>query len=121
MTFRPTPLQRPRIPIWVVGAWPYERSMARTARFDGLLPNAPGHEVTPELVGEMRDWISERRSLAGFEIVVEGRTSADDPKAAAATVRPWADAGATWWIESDWSTFDPADARRRIEAGPPKP
>ena len=30
MTFRPTPVQQPRIPIWVVGAWPNERSMRRT-------------------------------------------------------------------------------------------
>ena len=35
MTFRPTPVQRPRIPIWVVGAWAKERSVARALRFDG--------------------------------------------------------------------------------------
>ncbi len=34
MTFRPTPVQRPRIPIWVVGAWPNERSMRRTLRYE---------------------------------------------------------------------------------------
>src|SRR5918999_5778887 len=38
MAFRPTPVQRPRIPIWVVGAWPSERSMRRVVRYDGLLP-----------------------------------------------------------------------------------
>ena len=38
MTFRPTPIQRPRIPIWVVGQWPKERSVARALRFDGILP-----------------------------------------------------------------------------------
>ena len=37
MTFLPRPVQRPRIPIWVVGAWPSERSMARAARWDGLV------------------------------------------------------------------------------------
>src|SRR6266540_4246981 len=36
----PPPLvQRPRIPIWVVGGWPAPRSMARAARYDGWLPN----------------------------------------------------------------------------------
>jgi len=30
----------------------------------------------------------------------------------------WDDAGATWWIESDWSNWDVAVMRRRIEAGP---
>ncbi|HEY3523206.1 MAG TPA: LLM class flavin-dependent oxidoreductase, partial [Candidatus Limnocylindrales bacterium] len=37
MTFRPTPVQRPRIPIWVVGAWPHRRSIARALRWDGIL------------------------------------------------------------------------------------
>src|SRR5690348_11034889 len=39
MTFLPKPVQAPRIPIWVVGMWPSERSMARALRYDGLLPN----------------------------------------------------------------------------------
>ncbi len=37
MTFRPAPVQRPRIPIWVVGAWPKERSMRRVLRWDGIV------------------------------------------------------------------------------------
>ena len=121
MAFRPTPIQQPRIPIWVVGAWPSEKSMGRSARYDGLLPNVVGGgELTPALIGEMRDWIAYRRRLDDFEIVIEGTTSADDLPAAAVEARRWADAGATWWIESDWETFEPADARRRIEAGPPR-
>ncbi len=32
MTFRPAPVQRPRIPIWVVGVWPRLKSMRRAAR-----------------------------------------------------------------------------------------
>ena len=39
------------------------------------------------------------------------------------TARDWADAGATWWVESWWSV-EPgpgglAEVRRRVEAGPP--
>ncbi len=121
MAFRPTPIQQPRIPIWVVGAWPSEKSMGRSARYDGLLPNVVGGgELTPAVIGEMRDWIADRRSLDDFEIVVEGTTSADDLLAAAVDAGRWADAGATWWIESNWETFDTTDARRRIDAGPPR-
>ena len=36
MTFRPTPVQQPRIPIWVVGAWPHEKSLRRTLAWDGI-------------------------------------------------------------------------------------
>ena len=126
MAFRPTPVQRPRIPIWVVGAWPSERSMSRVLRYDGLLPywlaqtTGLARPQEPEQLAEMRDWIGARRSLEGFDIIMEGATPADDAAFAAAAVKPWADAGATWWIESDWSNWDPAVMRRRIEAGPPR-
>jgi alkanesulfonate monooxygenase SsuD/methylene tetrahydromethanopterin reductase-like flavin-dependent oxidoreductase (luciferase family) len=126
MSFHPTPVQRPRIPIWVVGAWPSERSMSRVLRYDGLLPYWPAQKTglarpqTPDQLAEMRDWIGARRSLEGFEITMEGTTSADDAAAAAAQVKPWADAGSTWWIESDWSNWDVGVMRRRIEAGPPR-
>lgn len=122
MAFRPLPVQRPRIPIWVVGAWPSERSMTRALRYDGLLPHVlpdSGAEYGPGVVARMRDWVGERRDLEGFEIVVEGTTPADDTTAAADAVRPWQAAGATWWIESDWSSFDVDAMRQRIEAGPP--
>jgi len=121
MAFKPTPIQQPRIPIWVVGAWPSTRSMGRAARHDGLMPNVVGGgELTPELIKEMCVWICQRRSLDGFEIVVEAKSPRDDPGSARVEARRWADAGATWWIESDWETFDPEVARGRIEAGPPR-
>src|SRR5438067_2239435 len=36
-TWSYTPVQSPRIPIWVVGAWPWKVSVVRAARFDGLI------------------------------------------------------------------------------------
>ncbi len=124
MAFKPTTLQSPRIPIWVVGGWPSERSMSRAIRYDGLLPYVlprSGLEFGPKAVGEMRAWIGERRSLEGFEIVVEGTTPASDRAGAAGAVRQWEEAGATWWIEADWSSADVTSIRQRIEAGPPAP
>ena len=44
----PPPVQRPRIPIWVVGAWGRPKSMARAFRYDGLLPHVT--DLTPALV-----------------------------------------------------------------------
>jgi alkanesulfonate monooxygenase SsuD/methylene tetrahydromethanopterin reductase-like flavin-dependent oxidoreductase (luciferase family) len=120
MAFGPTPIQRPCIPIWVVGTLGSDRSMGRAIRFDGLLPHvANAGTYGPPQIAEMRDWIAERRRVDDFQIVVEGTTPADDRRAAASEARRWADAGATWWIESDWEGFDPAVARRRIDAGPP--
>jgi alkanesulfonate monooxygenase SsuD/methylene tetrahydromethanopterin reductase-like flavin-dependent oxidoreductase (luciferase family) len=122
MAFRPTPVQRPRIPIWVVGLWPSERSMRRVVRYDGYLPNyAPPEggraaEMPPEVVRDMRAWLDERSGGRTIDIVIEGTT---EDRAGADRVRAMAEAGATWWIESDWSTFAVEDMRRRIESGPP--
>ena len=61
-----------------------------------------------------------RTAPGPFEIIVEGVTRADD-RAAAAQVRPFAEAGGTWWIESPWEAPNrPEDLRRRITAGPPR-
>jgi alkanesulfonate monooxygenase SsuD/methylene tetrahydromethanopterin reductase-like flavin-dependent oxidoreductase (luciferase family) len=120
MTFVPTPIQRPRIPIWVVGGWRSERSMNRAVRWDGLLPYSLKGQLTPALLTEMVGWIGERRSLDGFDVAVEGTTPAQDPGRAAEVVTSWREAGATWWIESDWENGTVDAVRDRIAAGPPR-
>lgn len=126
VTFAPPPVQRLRVPIWVVGAWPKERSMARALRYDGLLPNViedgKFSELTPARVAEMRAYIDAHRAEETlFDIVADGVTPGDDPSATAAQVRPFAEAGATWWIESMWTGDNSPDAlRRRIHQGPPR-
>jgi hypothetical protein len=60
--------------------------------------------------------------LHGYEVVCEGTTPTDDPVAGAEQVQPWQEAGATWWIESDWSVAREAVrdyAAERLSAGPP--
>jgi alkanesulfonate monooxygenase SsuD/methylene tetrahydromethanopterin reductase-like flavin-dependent oxidoreductase (luciferase family) len=127
MTFLPTPVQRPRIPIWVVGAWPRAKSMARALRYDGLLPyklnpDSSGAEIAPADIAAMRAYVAEHRTeTTPFDIVWEGRTPGDDPAAAAAQVRPFVEAGITWWIEAMWSSPNAvADIRARIRQGPPR-
>ncbi len=127
MTFRPPPVQRPRPPIWVVVAWPRPKSMARALRYDGLIPTklAPDGsypDIAPADVAAMAAYVAQhRQSATPFEIVMEGVTPVDDPVAAAAIVRPLAEAGATWWIESRWEApNDPDTLRARIVQGPPR-
>jgi alkanesulfonate monooxygenase SsuD/methylene tetrahydromethanopterin reductase-like flavin-dependent oxidoreductase (luciferase family) len=128
MTFLPRPVQRPRIPVWVVGAWPHERSMRRAARWDGIFVQAQGPDGGPatgaEVLPPIVEWLRRERPPElrdqPFEIVVDGVTPAADPQGAAAIAGAHEAAGATWWIESDWSS-DTVDAlRARIAAGPPR-
>jgi alkanesulfonate monooxygenase SsuD/methylene tetrahydromethanopterin reductase-like flavin-dependent oxidoreductase (luciferase family) len=118
MAFAPRPVQRPRIPIWVVGAWPRSRSVARALRWDGIIPQL-------SRAAEYRDvarHVAEHRPAAlgrlPFEIVADGSTPPVRSRAAA-IVGPFAEAGATWWIEADWSAVSVDALRRRIDSGPP--
>jgi hypothetical protein len=126
-----TPVQRPRIPIWVVGAWPRPRSMRRVLRCDGILPAvmADGggfRETRPEDVTAMLAWLQEQGGVRpGFDVVTEGETPAGDPAVAAARVAGWAEAGCTWWLETRWGLPHDSpgrlrETRERLEAGPPR-
>jgi alkanesulfonate monooxygenase SsuD/methylene tetrahydromethanopterin reductase-like flavin-dependent oxidoreductase (luciferase family) len=121
MTFLPRPVQSPRIPIWVVGAWPSEMSMRRALRYDGILAATVKGGVTLEDVRAMREYVEKNRGTdAAVDIVWEGVTPGEDPGRAASIVRPFAEAGVTWWMESMWSPpNEPDDLRARIRLGPP--
>ena len=125
------PVQKPRIPIWVVGAWPSKKSMQRAMRWDGLLPAVmDGGKVrfgppTFDELRAMKDYVeSNRTETTPFDIVMEGETPGDDRARAADMVRPWAEAGATWWTEALWNTARNKDwqtiVRQRIHQGPPR-
>jgi Luciferase-like monooxygenase len=124
----PPPVQQPRIPIWVVGAWPRMKSMQRALRYDGLLPAVMGEDgkvrmspVTPDEIRQMTAFIvANRTETTPFDIVVEGQTSGDDREQTAALMRQWADVGATWWMEGMWSTPEPNKVLTRIKQGPPR-
>lgn len=129
----PPPVQKPRIPIWVVGAWPSEKSMRRALRYDGLIPlelkpiegtRHNARQAMPDTLRQMKVFVEARRAeTTPFDIAVEGETPGGDPEQAAAVVREWAEAGATWWIEANWSALDQSDGidavTRRIALGPP--
>ncbi len=107
--FRPLPLQRPRIPVWVAASWPNRRPVQRAVRWDGLFPiELPGPEGLAELAEEVR------RARAGsdgpFDLVVEVPPGAD--------VGPWEAAGATWVLTSIDPQPPQPEVRAVVDAGP---
>jgi alkanesulfonate monooxygenase SsuD/methylene tetrahydromethanopterin reductase-like flavin-dependent oxidoreductase (luciferase family) len=120
------PVQQP-IPIWVAARWPRPRSLRRALRCQGILPEftPPDEEADPDDLRALRAWLAEHGAPAGMDVVSDGETPAGDPAAAGAQVKPWADAGATWWLETRWGMPDTqADRVRamteRLAAGPPR-
>lgn len=134
--FLPTPVQQPRIPIWVAGMWPNKAPFRRAAAWDGVFPILRDAELdnipSPQQLREIIAFLGQRRqSAAPFEVVVAGETPGDDRRRAADVAATYAEAGATWWQEAvhglraDLASRAEAaswlDAMRwRIEQGPPR-
>jgi alkanesulfonate monooxygenase SsuD/methylene tetrahydromethanopterin reductase-like flavin-dependent oxidoreductase (luciferase family) len=110
------PLQKPRIPIWVIGG-PKQSQLRRAARWDGAVIGG-----SPEELRERKAAIGAlRTSPMPLDIITEGETFPNDPVRAAAIVRPYVEAGATWWLESMWEGVTRNyDMRTRIRSGPPR-
>lgn len=121
MTMLPPPVQSPRIPIWVVGVWPKQKSMLRAVRWDGIIPQKyKSHDsLTPAEVQEVKQFIDEHREQdTPFDIIVGGKTPGGNRKKSVATVRPFVEAGATWWLENV-SFLSLEKFHARIKQGPP--
>jgi alkanesulfonate monooxygenase SsuD/methylene tetrahydromethanopterin reductase-like flavin-dependent oxidoreductase (luciferase family) len=134
-TFLPKPVQQPRIPIWVAGFWPNKRPLARMARWDGMFPLFWGVDdlakeqaylrQTIASVLEMRQELLPDSTAKPFDVVVAGETSPDRPAQSAEKIAGFADAGATWWLESleperGGRVYAFEELRERVLAGPPR-
>ena len=102
--FSPRPVQQPRIPVRVGGVLPAARAVARSARWDGMVPiRYSGGSLARVSAGDIaavRDQVAAARgSVDGFDLVIwaEVEQAQGDVDAAAPA---YEDAGATWWIES---------------------
>lgn len=124
MHYPPRPIQQPRIPLWVVGAWPRKKSMQRILKADGLLPmklDAEGkpEDVQPADLREMKAYIDANRTLSTpFDYVIEGKTVGLSKQEIENKLCRWADAGMTWWIESAWG-IEGDELRDVLRHGPP--
>ena len=118
--FSPSPVQRPRVPIWVGGVLPSGGLLARAARWDGFVPIHPGRPGDRATVGEIaaaRDRIAGLRgTIEDFDIAIWGEL--DSAGQVAGLLPGYRAAGATWWIESPGSGPGWLDAVRERLRGP---
>ena len=119
VTFRPTPVQRPRVPVWVAGTWPARPAFRRAARWDGTFPTfrglGHGDNADPALLAEAVAYVRQHRApdAGPLDVVLEGATPG-------APLEEYAAVGLTWWVEKlGWWRGDLDATRRRILAGPP--
>ncbi len=123
--YPPRPVQQPRIPIWVVGIWPRMKSMRRVLRCDGLIPIVMNTErqyttILPEHVREMREYVAVNRTLpTPFDVTSEGQTVGMSQAQMADVILPWAEAGATWWLETLYGQSEETIITR-LRQGPPQ-
>jgi alkanesulfonate monooxygenase SsuD/methylene tetrahydromethanopterin reductase-like flavin-dependent oxidoreductase (luciferase family) len=120
--FLPTPVQMPRIPIWVAGTWPKRPPFRRAARFDGVIPVC-GDMQSSLLPAQLRELVAYVKQVRGtgrpFDVVFTADTPGEGDEDRQ-IVAAYTDAGATWWLESILPQRLPSQARDRIRRGPPR-
>jgi probable F420-dependent oxidoreductase len=111
------PLPQSRIPIWVGGT--SRRALRRAAQWDGWMADSASETeitVSPERLASDIAYIREHRDgEEPFEVTFSGYSQLSDRE----LVRSYAEAGATWWIESIHGIRGSLDEMlARVEAGP---
>lgn len=122
--YSPTPVQSPRIPIWIGGSSLRKGPVSRAARWDGMvpvpvsLPDGEGRHLRPGEVRDLRAAIAGQRTTDDpFDIALGGMARGGDWEAERAHIASVAAAGATWWLE--WvPVSDERSMREAIERGP---
>ena len=114
VTLAPLPVQG-HLPVWIGGNRP--ASLRRAARWDGWFADSAdptGMTMSPDDVRASLETIRRARTSAEpFDVGVLGRSDRSDPAS-------YADAGATWWVESVHDQRGAVDEMRAlVAAGPP--
>jgi alkanesulfonate monooxygenase SsuD/methylene tetrahydromethanopterin reductase-like flavin-dependent oxidoreductase (luciferase family) len=121
--FLPTPVQSPRIPIWIAGTWPKKPPFRRAARYDGVVAVRGDIEsaLSPAQVSDLLAYVRRFRSADSvFDVLQFGDTAGQNKAEDREIIAPYAAAGSTWWIESVFPRHHEVEqVRLRIRRGPP--
>jgi alkanesulfonate monooxygenase SsuD/methylene tetrahydromethanopterin reductase-like flavin-dependent oxidoreductase (luciferase family) len=110
----PTPVQKPRVPIWVAGMWPKKNPFRRAAQYEGVIPL--GTRDPTEFVNMKQYTETYRKRKGDYDWVCSLTYPAK--KKRAELLSEFEHAGATWYLES-WGTIPIEKQRKRVARGPP--
>ncbi|HEY0519150.1 MAG TPA: LLM class flavin-dependent oxidoreductase [Ilumatobacteraceae bacterium] len=103
------------VPVWCVGALGSRKSMTRALSCNGLIPQVIDDGGARQCTLEELQHVD--IPSRPYDVVVEGAWSEHSPAA-------WAEAGATWWLETLWTAVSDPDAydcsMSRLRQGPPR-
>ncbi|MGA3057119.1 MAG: LLM class flavin-dependent oxidoreductase [Candidatus Limnocylindrales bacterium] len=124
--FLPTPIQRPRIPVWVAGTWPKEGPLRRAAAWDGYFPLKLGPDggeegsMTDDELSQARTRLEKLRDGRPADIVVVEEVVDPSPRDVS-RLRAFAAAGVTWYMDGLGTRYLTLQALfDRVRRGPPR-
>lgn len=119
VTFLPTAVQQPRIPIWVAATWPHKRPFRRAARYDGVFPLKSTatdlDDMTPQDWAEMTAYLTEHQPTSN-PLVMSGFFSGNYKDELAVLQN----AGVDWAHMAPPTGIGFDDFKSQIRRGPPK-
>ncbi len=110
----PTPVQKPRVPIWVAGMWPKKKPFQRAALYDGVVPIGTRDPTT---FADMKEYVEKYRMSKGEYAWVCSLTHPSKTKREE-LLPQFEQAGANWYLES-WGTVPIGKQMKRTKRGPP--
>lgn len=118
VTFKPIPIQKPRIPIWCAGSWPLKRPFERAVKYDGVFPLGLSGDLELSDYEDIGNFVAKHRtSKDPFDIVCMGVSTGDPKKDSWIDV--CAEYGSTWYVEVIM-TSKMEDALNVVQRGPPR-
>lgn len=133
---RPSPVQKPQIPIVIGGWWPFKKPFQRAARWDGMIPQWPSKFIGATWVDEMGDHMrsvipdepAHEEEVQNMVTYYKGQCEdtgeiilpVDVPAAPPDFAQFCEDLGATWLLHNPLQGDETTDENtRRIRDGPP--
>ena len=119
--FLPTPVQEPRIPIWVGGSWPNKPPFRRAARWDGVIPikDQATVKLEPRDLPNIMAYVRKHRaSQTQFDTVIIGNGGSEQE--IETRRKQYEQQGVTWWLRYlPRYRNSQREMREQVEKGPP--